>query len=145
VVQGDNLFDIAQRFKVDLYVLIAVNNLDPNNPIIDIGDKLTIPGPNTELPTETPLPENIRPGTKIEYFVKPGETLAIIAERFNSTIESIVEENNLDNPNDIFAGQKLIVIVKLVTPVPTVTAAPPTATGGAPTLPTETPTPGSTP
>ncbi len=145
VVQGDNLFDIAQRFKVDLYVLIAINNLDPNNPIIDIGDKLTIPAPDTELPTETPLPENIRPGTKIEYYVKPGETLAIIAERFLSTIESIVKENNLDNPNDIFAGQKLIIVVRLVTPVPTSTPAPATATSGAPTLPATTSAPGATP
>jgi LysM repeat protein len=132
VVEGDNLFDIAQRFKVDLFVLIGINNLDPNNPIIDIGDRLTIPGPETELPTETPLPENVRPGSKIDYFVKSGDTLAIIAARFNSTIDSIVEENQLENPNDIFIGQKLIVVIGLVTPVPSITPAPPTPTGGTP-------------
>ena len=130
VIEGDNLFDISQRFKVDLFVLIAINNLDPSNPIIDIGDKLTIPGPDTELPTDTPLPENVRPGTKIDYFVKSGDTLAIIAEKLNSTIDSIVEENTLDNPNDIFVGQKLIVVIRLVTPVPSSTPAPPTPTGG---------------
>lgn len=145
VVQGDNLFDIAQRFNVDLYLLIAINNLDPNNPIIDIGDKLTIPGPNTELPTETPLPQGLRPGTKIEYFVKSGDTVAIIAEKFNSTVESIVAENKLDNPNDILIGQKLIIVVNLVTPVPTSTPAPPTATGGAPTLPATPSAPSPTP
>ena len=133
VVEGDNLFDIATRFNVDLFVLIAINNLDPNNPIIDIGDQLTIPGPDTELPTETPLPDTLRPGAQIEYFVKSGDTLAIIAEKFLSTIDSIVEENNLENPNDIFVGQKLIIIVRLVTPVPTTTPAPPTATNDAPT------------
>ncbi len=138
VVEGDNLFDIATRFNVDLDVLIAINNLDPNNPIIDIGDQLTIPGPDTELPTETPLPDTLRPGSQIEYFVKTGDTLAIIAEKFLSTINSIVEENNLENPNDIFVGQKLIIIVQLVTPVPTTTPAPPTATGSPPT-PTATP------
>ncbi len=138
VVEGDNLFDIATRFNVDLFVLIAINNLDPSNPIIDIGDQLTIPGPDTELPTETPLPDTLRPGSQIEYFVKSGDTLAIIAERFLSTIDSIVEENNLENPNDIFVGQNLIIIVRLVTPVPTTTPAPPTATGGAP-APTATP------
>lgn len=131
VVEGDNLFSIAERFKVDLLVLIAINNLDPGNPVIDIGDQLTIPGPDTELPTDTPLPESVRPGTKIEYFVKTGETLAIIAEKFNSTVASIVEENQLENPNDIQAGQKLVIVVNLVTPVPTSTPAPPTATGGA--------------
>jgi LysM repeat protein len=134
VVEGDNLFSIAERFNVDLFVLIAINNLDPTNPVIDIGDQLTIPGPDTELPTETPLPDNVRPGTVIEYFVKAGDTLAIIAGLFDSTIEAIVEENELENPNDIFVGQKLLVPVKLVTPVPTSTPAPPTVTGGAPTI-----------
>jgi len=144
VVEGDNLFDISQRFKVDLFVLIAINNLDPSNPIIDIGDKLTIPGPDTELPTDTPLPENVRPGTKIDYFVKSGDTLAIIAEKFNSTIDSIVEENTLDNPNDIFVGQKLIVVIGLVTPVPSSTPAPPTPTGGTPAAPAGTTAPAAT-
>ncbi len=133
VVEGDNLFSIAERFGVDLFVLIAINNLDPTNPVIDIGDQLTIPGPDTELPTDTPIPENLSPGTLIDYFVKAGETLAIIAEKFNSTIDAIVEENQLDNPNDIFIGQKLVIPVHLVTPVPTSTPAPPTATGATPT------------
>jgi LysM repeat protein len=132
VVEGDNLFSIAERFNVDLFVLIAINNLDPANPVIDIGDQLTIPGPDTELPTATPIPDDIRPGTIIEYFVKAGETLAIIAEKFNNTVDAIMEENQLENANNIFIGQKLLVPVRLVTPVPTNTPAPPTPTGGTP-------------
>ncbi len=126
VVEGDNLFAIAQRFEVDLYVLIAINNLDPTNPIIDIGDQLTIPGPDTELPTATPLPDNIRRGTIIEYFVLSGDTLAIIAEKFNSEVDAIVEENELENPNDIFIGQLILIPVNLVTPIPTNTPEPTT-------------------
>lgn len=124
VVEGDNLFDIAQRFEVDLFVLIAINNLDPANPIIDIGDQLTIPGPDTQLPTATPVPANLRSGTLVGHFVQSGETLAIIAELYNSTIDAIVEENELENPNDIFVGQLLQVPVNLVTPVPTATETP---------------------
>ena len=119
VVEGDNLFAISQRFEVDLFVLIAINNLDPNNPIIDIGDLLTIPGPDTELPTATPLPANIRRGTIIEYYVFSGDTIAIIAERFFSTEDAIIEENDLENPNDIRIGQLLLIPVYLVTPIPT--------------------------
>lgn len=121
VVEGDTLFEIAERFGVDLLVIIAINNLDPNDPI-DPGDQLTIPGPDTELPTATPIPLNLRRGTIIEYIVQTGETLAIIAEKFNSTVEAIVEENDLDNPNNIQAGQTINVPVNLVTPVPTFTA-----------------------
>jgi len=123
VQQGDNLALIADKFKVDLLALIAVNNLQPPY-IIDIGDKLTIPAPDTQLPTETPIPLSLRRGTIIEYIVKPGETLAIIAAKFNSTVEDIVRENKIENPNDIQAGTKLRIPVNLVTPVPTNTPGP---------------------
>jgi LysM repeat protein len=131
VVEGDNLFAIAERFQVDLLTLIAINNLDPTNPLIDIGDELTIPGPDTELPTETPIPANIASGTKIEYIVQAGDTLAIIAAKFNSTVEEIMAENELENQNAIFAGSKLIIPVNIVTPVPTNTAGPSPTTGAA--------------
>lgn len=123
VVEGDTLFGIAERFGVDLLVLIAINNLNPDDPI-DPGDQLTIPGPDTELPTATPVPLSVRSGTIVEYVVQIGDTLAIIAEKFNSTIEAIIEENELEDPNNIFAGQRLNVPVNLVTPIPTDTPAP---------------------
>ncbi len=132
VVQGDTLFTIAEKFQVDLFALIAINNLDPTIPI-DIGDRLTIPGPNTELPTDTPIPLSLRRGTIIEYIVKPGETLAFIAEKFNSTVEAIVEENAIENPNTIQAGTKLNIPVNLVTPLPTNTPGPSPTTAPAAT------------
>lgn len=119
IVEGDTLSGISEKFNVDLLLLIAVNNLDPTNPIIRVGDQLTIPGPDAEMPTVTPLPDNLRPGTKIDYTVQSGDTLAIIAEKFNSTMEDIIEENEIDDPNNIFVGQLLVVRVNLVTPVPT--------------------------
>lgn len=118
IQQGDTLSAIAEKFKVDLLVLIAINNLDPANPLIRAGDQITIPGPNTKLPTATPLSPNIGRGSKIEYIVQLGDTLAIIAAKFNSTIEDIIEQNKLENANTIYVGQKLIVRVNLVTPVP---------------------------
>jgi len=143
VVQGDTLSSIAEKFGVDLFALIAVNNLDPTLPI-DIGDQLTIPGSDTELPTETPIPLSMRRGTIIEYIVKPGENLASIAEKFNSTVDDIVSENEIENPNEIQAGTKLNVPVNLVTPLPTNTAGPsPTATTAV--TPTDTPTLTATP
>jgi len=134
VAEGDTLSAIAETFKVDLLLLIAINNLDPANPIIRIGDQLTIPGPDSQLPTATALPANLPRGTKIEYTVQSGDTLAIIAEKFNSIMDDILEENELDDPNTIFVGQILIIPVNLVTPVPTNTPGTPTvtATGGAP-------------
>jgi LysM repeat protein len=124
VEDGDNLWSIAQEFKVDLLVLITVNNLDPANPTIRVGDKLIIPGQDTTLPSPTPLPTNLRKGTKIEYQVQLGDSLLSIAIQFNSTVEDIKKENKLENENQIFVGQKLIIPVNMVTPVPTATITP---------------------
>jgi len=124
VKEGDFLSTIADDFGVDLLVLIEFNRerlgLDPANPIIRVGDELLIPAPGTELPTPTPLPDGLPKGFKVEYTVQPGDSLAAIAIKFNSTVEDILEQNDdLDDANAIFAGQILIIRVNLVTPVPT--------------------------
>jgi LysM repeat protein len=123
VEEGDTLYTIAERFGVEIMVLIEANSerlgLDPANPIIKVGDELLVPPPGTELATPTPLPEGLPRGTRIEYRVQSGDTLAVIAQEFNSTVEDIIEENELEDPNAIYIGQVLIVRVNLVTPVPT--------------------------
>ena len=53
--------------------------------------------------------------------VQSGDTLALIAEEYNSTVEDILEVNELEDPNAIFVGQILTIRVNLVTPVPTAT------------------------
>ena len=130
VAEGDTLWDIALRFNVDLVLLITINNLDPTNPNIQPGDQLTIPGPDTALPTSTSLPENMPAGSRIDYTVQLGDTVGSIALQFNSTIEDILEQNDIENENEIFPGQVLIVRVNLVTPIPSNTAPPPTETPG---------------
>jgi LysM repeat protein len=126
VEEGDVLFSIAEEFGIEILVLIEVNQerlgLDPANPIIKVGDELLIPPPGTELSTPTPLPEGLPRGTRIEYIVQPNDTLAFIAADFNSTVEDILEVNELEDANSIYVGQVLIIRVNLVTPVPTATA-----------------------
>jgi len=122
VEENDNLFSIAEKFGIDVLVLMALNNLTYDS-VIRVGDELLIPPPDLELPTETPLPDGAS-GT-IEYTVKSGDTLEGIAVRFNSTVEAIIEENEgLDNANEIFIGQVLIVPVNIATPLPTSTPGP---------------------
>ena len=86
-----------------------------------MGGGRLIPAPGTELPTPTPLPDDLPRGFKVEYIVQPGDSLAAIAIRFNSTVEDIVKQNDeLEDENAvIYVGQKLVVRVNLVTPVPT--------------------------
>lgn len=58
------------------------------------------------------IPEPINPNPEeiknvIYYTVKRGDTLSKIAREYNTTVEQIVEVNNIRNPNLIFTGQIL--------------------------------------
>ncbi len=138
VVEGDTCWDIAAKFEVGLDVLLVLNNFGNTCPIKP-DDVILIPVKGQELPTETALPTNFPRGQKIEYFVKVGETLAIIASKFNTTIASIMTENKITDENLITAGQKLTISVNIVTPTPT-RAPTNTITPGGPTLTPRVPT-----
>ncbi|HAD05800.1 MAG TPA: hypothetical protein DCE76_01435 [Anaerolineaceae bacterium] len=141
VQSGDTCFDLAVKYEVDLLVLLALNNFPAGQCPIREGDKILIPAPNQQLPTETPLPTGLPRGTRIEYVVKTGDTLDFIASIFNSTVDDIMQQNKITDKNLISAGQVLIVRVNLVTPTPT---RPPTLTPTtAGQLPTTTPSPTS--
>jgi LysM repeat protein len=141
VQEGDNCTTIAEQFEVDVEVLLALNNLT-SGCFITVGQTILIPAPGQELPTATPLPTDIRPGTEIEYRVMTGDSLFSLAEQFNSTVDEIIEATNeyrrkndleeIEDNNDIFVGDILIIPVYIVTPVPTATST---------RTPTETPEP----
>jgi LysM repeat protein len=138
VQDGDSLFVIAQKFNLgdDAIELILILNpysetetsaigINPTTQVVIPGQVILLPYPGMPLPTSTPLPPNLPRGTLIEYTVKPGDSLAAIANLFNSTIEGIIEENNITDPNALFVGQLLQIPVNLVTPTAT---RPPTST-----------------
>lgn len=145
VKEGDTCWDIAVANKVNPDVLLALNNFGNSCPIKP-GQKILIPQAGQELPTETALPSNLAPGTKIEYTVKTGDVLAAIAARFNSTEDAIIaiKDNNLKTAADLKAGQKLTIPVNIVTVTPTKPATPTSSVATktlAPATPTATPTP----
>jgi LysM repeat protein len=141
VQEDDNCTTIAEEFGVDIEVLLVLNDLS-SNCFITPGQTILIPAPGQELPTATPLPTDIAPGTPIEYRVRAGDSLYVLAEKYNSTVERIVEETNkyrvqndldeMEDENDILVGDILIIPVHIVTPVPTQTST---------VSPTETPEP----
>lgn len=118
VQPGDTLLAIAEKFGVDLTTLMLLNGLN-NNSVLTPGQEILIPLPDMEPPTPTPLPTNIRPGTLIEYFVLPGDSLQLIAQRFNTTVEAILEANEMQIDDILYVGDIILVPVNLVTPVPT--------------------------
>jgi len=120
VVEGDTLDSIAAQFNVNVLVLMALNSMTDS--LIRVGDELLIPNPDLALDTPTPIPTGWR-GT-IDYRIAVGDTLELIAQQFFSTVESIMEDNEIENANEIFVGQIIVVRVNIATPVPTSTSRP---------------------
>jgi hypothetical protein len=128
VKEGESLTSIIQSQGLadtpNAIIIIQLLNpiIDPN--FITVGQTIFLPPPNFPLPTPTPLPTGLNPGSRISYLVLEGDNLNLIANKFNSTIEAIVEANKTTLPDGISttlnAGQILLVPINLVTPVPTV-------------------------
>jgi hypothetical protein len=137
VQEGDFLATIAesQNLGADGVALILLLNtyteeganfsINPATQVVYPGQEILLPNPGMLLPTATAIPSDLPPGTEIIYTVQAGDTLAGIAALFNSTIEAIIEKNELDDPNAIFVGQQLIIPANLVTATATF---PPTST-----------------
>jgi YD repeat-containing protein len=54
-------------------------------------------------------PTVIASSTQTAYEVKPGDTLAAIASKHNTSVSELVKANNLNNPNELQISQKLII------------------------------------
>jgi LysM repeat protein len=131
VQQGDTLAGIAGQFGVGLPTLSALNPLVTPE-FLNVGDQLSIPAPAGASAS----PTLAAPGSQtiLEYQVKAGDTLAAIAANFGSTVDAIVQENNLESPDLIFVGQTLRIPVEAAaspaatpvqsSPTPTITATP---------------------
>jgi len=59
------------------------------------------------------IPGPVVPPGVVKYIVRPGESLYIIAARFNVTVQEILQANpQITNPARIFAGQEINVPVR---------------------------------
>lgn len=137
VQSGDTCSGIAQRFAVRLDELVTLNNLDTERCLIRAGDKLLIPVPSpTPLPTAT-LPPGVAPPqtaasapgeptatlpAQIVYVVKGGDTCSEIAQKFNVTVELLMQQNNLDTNCLIRMNQ--VLTITFATPTPTLVPTP---------------------
>ena len=135
LVEGDTLQGIAEKFNLGNDGVLLLLEYNPiiveNGGLYFVGQTISIPVPGTQLSTSTPLPENIGRGTRIEYTILPGDTLASIAAKFNSIVEDIITINSIDDANALQAGDTLQIPVNLVTATATL---PPTSTPVTPTV-----------
>jgi LysM repeat protein len=145
---GDTLFRIATRFGTTVRAIAAANGIT-NTSLIYVGQVLQIPTSAAPTPavtatfaaaSATPSPTETATatlGNQVVYVVQRGDTMFRIATRFSTTVAAILRANNLQNPNLIFVGQRLIIPTDItITPTPLTTGTP----AASATLPTPVPT-----
>ena len=102
IQRGDTLSEIASRYGTTVNVLANLNGIrNPNR--IYAGNIIKVP-----------ITTRVISNTNVEhdcghciYTVQRGDTLSEIAEMHETTVNEIVELNQIENPNMIYVGQKL--------------------------------------
>ena len=135
IQEGDTLPAIAERFNLGSDGVLLILDLNPeiiqSGVVYYVGQTIRIPPAGTIRNTATPIPASLGRGTRIQYQVLPGDTLAGIAAKFNSIEADIITLNNIENPNALNAGDILQIPVNLVTATATLPA---TSTPVTPTI-----------
>lgn len=93
VKKGDSLWLIANKYGTTVDELKSANNLKSNT--LSIGQTLIIP-------------EKKENTNKISYVVKKGDSLWLIANKYDTTVEKIKSTNNLKS-NTLSIGQVLVI------------------------------------
>ena len=101
VAAGDSLWTIASKFKTSVTSLRRSNNLSTD--VLQIGQKLKV-----EHSLEVPDTENLR---KLSYRVRRGDSLYLIAEKFDLSIGDITRWNRISRNEYLQPGQRLTLFV----------------------------------
>lgn len=96
VKKGDTLYSIANKYGVSVSDIMKVNNL--NTTVLNVGQQLRIPINSEDVSTNYLI-----------YTVKVGDTLYSIAKKYNVSVDSIKQINNLSS-NLLTIGQQLKII-----------------------------------
>ncbi len=90
VKPGDNLSKISEETGVSVQLIIENNQFLTEQKYLKLNQKIKIPDENV-----------------FTYIVKSGDNIYDIARTFFIRPESIIQENNIKNSNNIYIGQKL--------------------------------------
>lgn len=93
---GETLRILALEYNTSVS---AIRRLNPGLP------ETPSAGTLINLPVEIPEP----PVNSLRYYVRRGDSLYQIAQRYNTTVETLVRLNSIDDPDIIFPGRILII------------------------------------
>jgi LysM repeat protein len=123
VEYGQSFWAIAIAYKITIHDLEIWNNLSRDTEL-QVGQRLFIPGPNTEgyhTPTPVGMIQISTPDSdgKIIHIIQEYQTLIAIAQAYGTKIDKIVSLNGIQSDWPLQIGQKLLIDPGRVTPSPT--------------------------
>ena len=101
VKSGDTISSISKFYSINKNLIIKLNNLKDENYIF-VGQNLIISESTENLTKQSDLIKNY-------HLVQTGENLTEISNKYNLKVIDLIEINNLNNPDSIKVGQKLII------------------------------------
>jgi len=107
VKSGDTISSISKFYSINKDLIVRLNNLKDENYIF-VGQNLIISETTENLTKQSDLIKNY-------HIVQTGENLTEISNKYNLKLIDLIEINNLNNPDSIKVGQKLIIRKKNAT------------------------------
>ena len=104
VKSGDTISSISKQYSINKDLIIKLNNLKDENYIF-VGQNLIISESTENLTKQSDSINNY-------HIVQIGENLTEISNKYNLKVIDLIENNNLNNPDSIKVGQKLIISKK---------------------------------
>jgi len=101
VKSGDTISSISKLYSINKDLIIKFNNLKDENYIFVVKN-LIISESSENLKKQSDLINNY-------HIVQTGENLTDISNKYNLKVEELIEINNINNPDSIKVGQKLII------------------------------------
>jgi LysM repeat protein len=101
VKAGDSLSQIAKDNGMTLDELATLNAICDTNQLF-VDQVLLLSTEEADDPDAEPSEQTIT--------VQSGDSLSKIAKRHDTSVEVLMADNDIDDPNTIFVGQKLVVV-----------------------------------
>jgi membrane-bound lytic murein transglycosylase D len=103
VSEGDTLWDISNKYNIDIKDITRMNSLTQNS-ILQLGQQLTIGNKNIHRNIESKK-------RTILYSVKQGDNLYKISDIFDVSVESIIQINEFES-SDLMPGQIIKIAIR---------------------------------
>ena len=110
VAGGESFWTISQRYKVTTRQLAAWNGMAPGD-TLSVGKKLVVWSNAEVAPRTSPTSTLGNTTRKLNYTVRNGDSLYLIAQRFRVSVNQIARWNNIDTKKILRPGQRLTMYV----------------------------------